>query len=99
MTLEKRPNSSVKAPHDDVVVGVPPFGAHVYLWASSSATAELDKAIGAAHSLGLDFVQVSLSSLDDLDVPAVRDSLSRHEMNCVTGLAVPQAVWEKRWDG
>ncbi len=99
MTLEKRPNSFGKALHDDGAIGAPTFGAHVYLWASSSATAELEKAIGAAQSLGLDFVQVSLSSLDDLDVPAVRDSLSRHEMNCVTGLAVPQAVWEKRWDG
>lgn len=77
----------------------PTLGAHVYLWASGSTPEELDKAIAAARRSGLDFVQVSLSSLDDLDVPAVRDLLLRHEMACITGLAVPQAVWARRRDG
>ena len=47
----------------------------------------------------MDFVQVSLSSLDDLDVAAVRDSLAKHRLDCITGLAVPVTVWERRRDG
>jgi D-psicose/D-tagatose/L-ribulose 3-epimerase len=74
------------------------FGAHVYLWATSSAAAELDRAIAAAAALGLDFVQVSLSSID-LDVAAIKSSLARHRMGCVTGLAVPPAVWSARHEG
>lgn len=84
---------------DDSGMAAPTFGAHLYLWASSSTSSELDAAIAAAGLLDMDFVQVSLSSLDDLDVPAVRDSLVRHQMACITGLAVPQAVWAKRRDG
>jgi D-psicose/D-tagatose/L-ribulose 3-epimerase len=78
--------------------GAPTLGAHLYLWAADSTTAELDRAIAAAQALGMDFVQVSLSSLDDLDVAAVRDSLARHQMGCITGLAVPAAVWARRGD-
>ncbi len=74
------------------------FGAHVYLWASGSSTTELDRAIGAAARLGLDFVQVSLSSLD-LDLSAVRASLERHGIACLSGLAVPPGVWSLRREG
>lgn len=74
------------------------LGAHVYLWATSSAAAELDRAIAAAAALRLDFVQVSLSSID-LDVAALKDSLARHHMGCLTGLAVPPAVWSERHNG
>jgi len=79
--------------------GAPTLGAHLYLWAASSATAELDRAIAAAQAQGMDFVQVSLSSLDDLDVAAVRDSLVKHQMSCITGLAVPETVWAGRRHG
>ncbi len=79
--------------------GVPTLGAHLYLWAASSTTAELRPAIAAAQALGMDFVQVSLSSLDDLDVAAVRDSLAKHRLACITGLAVPATVWARRMDG
>lgn len=89
----------MNALREDAGMPTPTLGAHVYLWASSSKSTELDAAIAAARSLGLDFVQVSLSSLDDLDVAAVRDSLIRHRMGCITGLAVPPAVWERRLDG
>jgi D-psicose/D-tagatose/L-ribulose 3-epimerase len=74
------------------------FGAHVYLWAADASTAELDKAIGEAARLGLDFVQVSLSSRA-LDLVAVKESLSRHEIECLTGLAVPGPVWSDRRRG
>ena len=73
--------------------GRPTLGAHVLLWALDSSTSEIEKAIAAAHALGLDFVQVSLSSLE-IDVAAVRESLRRHAMGCLTGLAVPWNVWE-----
>lgn len=99
MTLDKPSKSFVSALREDAGIATPTLGAHVYLWASSSTSRELDTAIGAARSLGLDFVQISLSSLDDLDVSAVRDSLIRHRMGCITGLAVPEAVWAKRRDG
>jgi D-psicose/D-tagatose/L-ribulose 3-epimerase len=78
--------------------GAPTLGAHLYLWAANSTTAELDRAIGAAQALGMDFVQVSLSSLDDFDVVAVRDSLTKHRMSCITGLAVPEPIWARRRD-
>jgi D-psicose/D-tagatose/L-ribulose 3-epimerase len=74
------------------------FGAHVYLWATSSAAAELDRAIAAAAALDVDFVQVSLSSTD-LDVAALKASLKRHRMGCLAGLAVPPAVWAARHEG
>jgi D-psicose/D-tagatose/L-ribulose 3-epimerase len=74
------------------------FGAHVFLWASDSSTTELDRAIGAAARLGLDFVQVSLSSLD-VDLSAVRASLERHGIACLSGLAVPPGVWSLRREG
>src|SRR5665647_204475 len=74
------------------------FGAHVFLWASDSTTEEADKAIQAAGSLGLDFVQVSLSS-PALDLAAVRASLERHHLGCLTGLAVPPEVWSRRRQG
>ena len=57
-----------------------------------------DRAIGAAQALGMDFVQVSLSSLDDLDVAAVRYSLAKHRLSCITGLAVPEPTWARRRD-
>ena len=74
------------------------FGAHVYLWASDSTTEELDGAIQAAAFLGLDFVQVSLSSLD-LDLSFVRASLERHHVGCLAGLAIPPNVWSRRREG
>ena len=74
------------------------FGAHVYLWATSSAAAELDRAIAAAAALGVDFVQVSLSSTD-LDVAALMASLERHRIGCLAGLAVPPAIWSARHEG
>jgi D-psicose/D-tagatose/L-ribulose 3-epimerase len=74
------------------------FGAHVFLWASDSSTAQLDRAIRAAARLGLDFVQVSLSSLA-LDLAALRASLQSSGAACLTGLAVPPGVWAGRRDG
>jgi D-psicose/D-tagatose/L-ribulose 3-epimerase len=80
-------------------VGALPLGAHISLWAVDSTLRELERAIGAADSLGLDFVQLSLSSLDTLDVSAARDLLVGHQMGCVAGLAVPWDVWEDRRRG
>ncbi len=74
------------------------FGAHVFLWASDSSTAQLDWAIGAAARLGLDFVQVSLSSLA-LDLSALGASLERYGVACLAGLAVPPEVWAHRREG
>ena len=74
------------------------FGAHVYLWAADSSTDELDGAIRAAAALDLDFVQVSLSSLD-LDLSFVKASLERHHLGCLAGLAIPPNVWSRRRDG
>jgi D-psicose/D-tagatose/L-ribulose 3-epimerase len=84
---------------DGIRGGAPTLGAHLYLWAADSTTAELDRAIGAAQALGMDFVQVSLSSLDNLDVAAVREVLAKHRMSCITGLAVPGPIWARRRDG
>ena len=96
----RKPSTSFASPlAENASAGAPTLGAHLYLWAASSTTAELDRAIAAAQALGMDFVQVSLSSLDDLDVAAVRDSLNKHQMSCVTGLAVPEPIWGGRRDG
>lgn len=74
------------------------LGAHVFLWASASTTEEYDKAIGAAARLGLDFLQVSLSSLG-MDLGHVRASLEAAGLACITGLAVPPDVWSRRREG
>ena len=42
---------------DGVRGGAPTLGARLFLWAADSTTAELDRAIGAAQALGMDFVQ------------------------------------------
>jgi D-psicose/D-tagatose/L-ribulose 3-epimerase len=99
MTSREPSTSLVSALVEHSSASGPTLGAHLFLWAASSATAELDRAIAAARALGMDFVQVSLSSLDDLDVAAVRESLTKHRMDCLTGLAVPVTVWERRRDG
>jgi D-psicose/D-tagatose/L-ribulose 3-epimerase len=78
---------------------MPSWGAHVYLWASSPTSTELERAIGAASALGLDHVQISLTSLDSLDAAVVRGALLRHRMACTTGLALPKGVWVDRRRG
>lgn len=78
---------------------MPSWGAHTYLWASSAEYSELAGAIHSASAMGLDFVQVSVSSPDLLDVAAVRDSLVGNRISVVTGLAVPNAVWAARRRG
>jgi len=82
----------------DVGPGGSRFGAHVYLWATDASVPALDRAIGEAARVGLDFVQLSLSS-PSLDVGAVRESLVRHGMSCLTGLAIPGSVWSDRRHG
>jgi D-psicose/D-tagatose/L-ribulose 3-epimerase len=74
------------------------FGAHVFLWAVDGTAAECDRAIAAARRHDLDFVQVSLSS-GGLDVAIVAASLEEHGLRCLTGLAVPAAVWDDRRGG
>ena len=74
------------------------FGAHVFLWAADGTTAECERAIQAASRLGLDFVQVSLSSLD-LDLSIIKTSLEEHHLRCLAGLAIPPAVWADRRTG
>jgi D-psicose/D-tagatose/L-ribulose 3-epimerase len=74
------------------------FGAHVFLWAADGSAAEYDRAIEAASRHGVDFLQVSLSPRG-LDLPAVKESLEKHGLKCLTGLAVPGAVWDDRRRG
>ena len=74
------------------------LGAHVFLWASDSTTEESERAIRAAASLGLDFVQVSLSSLG-MDLARIRAALDECGLGCLTGLAVPPSVWSRRREG
>ena len=86
------------ASRSDARAGRPALGAHVSLWASDSSTRETERAVAAANALDMDFVQVSLTS-PQVDVGAVRNTLRRHGVGCVAGLAVPPDVWEGRRDG
>jgi D-psicose/D-tagatose/L-ribulose 3-epimerase len=74
------------------------FGAHIFLWAADGTAAEYDRAIEAASRHCVDFLQVSLSP-SGLDLPALKESLEKHGLRCLTGLAVPGAVWEERRRG
>ena len=74
------------------------FGAHVFLWASDSSSSRTRPGDCVGRLTRPRLCPVSLSSLA-VDLSALEDSLQRHGVPCLTGLAVPPDVWAQRRGG
>jgi len=65
------------------------WGAHLSLWAADSSATSVTGAIDEAARHGLDFVQVSLTSMPPSDAPIVRQRLRERGLSCIAGLGLP----------
>jgi D-psicose/D-tagatose/L-ribulose 3-epimerase len=68
------------------------FGAHAFVWTPEWDEAGAERAISAAASLGLDFVEIPLLRLDDFPIDATKALLEEHGIGATTSLGLPAAL-------
>ena len=71
---------------------LPRWGAHVFLWARDATTASFSDAIDRAASLGLGWIQLSLTQPDGLDLAQLRNRAREREIGIVSGLVLPPGL-------
>ena len=69
------------------------FGVHTSMWTMSSERAEAQKAVTAAVSYGMDFIEIALLDAPNVDAAHTRALLKKHQMRAVCSLGLPEAVW------
>lgn len=65
------------------------FGAHAFIWVPDWSRESAERAIREAAEAGLDFVEVPLLRLEDLDVEKTRALLNQYGLGVTCSLALP----------
>lgn len=72
------------------------FGVHTSMWTMTWDPLSAEKAISAAASYGLDFVEIALLDLDVIDPKHTRKLLEKHGLRAVGSLGMPEGAWSSR---
>jgi D-psicose/D-tagatose/L-ribulose 3-epimerase len=69
------------------------FGVHTSMWTMNWDRAGAEKAVAAAKSYGMDFIEIALLNPGGVDAKHTRDLLERNELRAICSLGLPEAAW------
>ena len=72
------------------------FGVHTSMWTMNWDRAGAEKAIAAAASYGMDFLEIALLNAPAVDAAHSRQLLEKHNMPSVCSLGLPEEAWPSR---
>jgi D-psicose/D-tagatose/L-ribulose 3-epimerase len=69
------------------------FGVHTSMWTMNWDKAGAEKAIAAAVSYKMDFIEIALLNAPAVDAPHTRALLEKHSLPAVCSLGLPEHAW------
>jgi D-psicose/D-tagatose/L-ribulose 3-epimerase len=72
------------------------FGVHTSMWTMNWDRAGAERAIAAAVSYKMDFIEIALLNAPGVDAAHTRALLEKHDLRAVCSLGLPEAVWASR---